>query len=418
MRRPVSTTLWILFTLFVVYKTTMPFNFSREVGWAARKFARTPWSPLVSADTGRRVSISDVVQNVLLFVPFGVLGVLTLRGARSRGATLAIVVGLGAALSVMIETLQLWTIDRIAATSDVLSNLIGALAGAVGTVTAETTLNRLFRRLERTGILTLPSFYPAMVATMVIVIAAWEPFDATLDVGSFAAKARALMRDPWQAGPITDEGIAVVQYALSSWVLARLAAEWRAHRPVAVTAIVGLIAAFGLEACQVIIASRMPSLEDAVVRAGGVMIGLVLSRTTKVEAHPRTWFVLLVLTTAAAAAIWMFSPFLMAPAYHSFGWFPFFGYYKHTTFETVSHVIELLLIYFPIGFGAWLVARNPTIATFVAIAATLVVAVPIEYGQGWFVGRYPDLTDIAVSVVGAVFGVLTARAAPRSSPVA
>ena len=91
---------------------------------------------------------------------------------------------------------------------------------------------------------------------------------------------------------------------------------------------------------------------------------------------------------------------------HSFGWFPFFGYYTHTTFETVSHVCEILLLYFPLGFCACQVMRSRVSATLASVALTMAIAVPVEYAQGWFVGRYPDVTDVSLSVVGAIFGVL------------
>jgi hypothetical protein len=35
---------------------------------------------------------------------------------------------------------------------------------------------------------------------------------------------------------------------------------------------------------------------------------------------------------------------------------------------------------------------------------SLIVAAPVEYGQGWIVGRYPDITDIAMSGVGGLLG--------------
>jgi hypothetical protein len=45
--------------------------------------------PLLSPDTGRRLSIPDVVQNILLFVPFGALGFLACRnGGRAFRAKL------------------------------------------------------------------------------------------------------------------------------------------------------------------------------------------------------------------------------------------------------------------------------------------------------------------------------------------
>jgi hypothetical protein len=54
------------------------------------------------------------------------------------------------------------------------------------------------------------------------------------------------LRDPWQAGPLTDEGIAAVQYALFAWVTANLFVELRLRRPLLAVATTGVLAAFGL----------------------------------------------------------------------------------------------------------------------------------------------------------------------------
>jgi hypothetical protein len=43
--------------------------------------------------------------------------------------------------------------------------------------------------------------------------------------------------------------------------------------------------------------------------------------------------------TVVAGALQMLSPFEIADRFHTMGWFPFLGYYRHTTFETLSHVI-------------------------------------------------------------------------------
>ena len=272
MRRPLNTALWILFGLFLVYGTTIPFHFSSQPGWAAQKLAHIPLSPFIAADTGRRISIPDVVQNVLLFLPFGVLGALRLRSpSRSRLTTVVVVCGLGAALSLGIEALQLLTVDRTSSVSDIVANTFGALVGVIAAQLGEEVSDRALTTFSVTGVFEQPSSYGALVAAIVLCVAAWQPFDATLDVGSLAPRIRALIRDPWQGGPLTDEGIAAVQYALFAWVTSNLFVELGLRRPVLAVATIGLLAAFGLEASQIIIGSRMPSAEDALVRAVAVI---------------------------------------------------------------------------------------------------------------------------------------------------
>ena len=196
-----------MFALFLVYGTTIPFNFSSEPGWAAQKLAHVPLNPFIAADTGGRISIPDFVQNVLLFLPFGVLGALRLRSPRrSRLTTIVVVCGLGAALSLGIEALQLLTVDRTSAVSDIVANTFGALVGVIGAQLGENVSGRALKTLSSTGVLEQPSSYGALVAAIALCVAAWQPFDATLDVGSLAPRVRALMSDPWQAGPVDGRG--------------------------------------------------------------------------------------------------------------------------------------------------------------------------------------------------------------------
>ncbi len=70
----------------------------------------------------------------------------------------------------------------------------------------------------------------------------------------------------------------------------------------------------------------------------------------------------------------------------------------------MSHVIELVLLYVPLGFFVGQIAPRRHRAVWLAIGLTLAVAGPIEYLQGWVVGRYPDVTDIGISLCGAWLG--------------
>jgi glycopeptide antibiotics resistance protein len=172
----------------------------------------------------------------------------------------------------------------------------------------------------------------------------------------------------------------------------------------------GLPLAVALEASQVMISSRTPGLEDATIAVSGVVLGALLWRVGQRVRAPWGWLALLVAATAVAAAMEMLSPFEIAHDRRLFNWLPFMGYYAFTTFQTLSHVLEIWLLYFPLGFGCGLVVKKPVPAMVTAGIVTFVIAAPVEYGQGWIVGRYPDVTDIAMSVVGGWLGAWAATA--------
>lgn len=84
------------------------------------------WAPTL-------VSIPDVVINVLLYVAFGALGALSVRDTYRRHWLRLVIrlAGLAVLFSASNEALQLYTIDRVASLTDIVSAAIGAFGGAL-----------------------------------------------------------------------------------------------------------------------------------------------------------------------------------------------------------------------------------------------------------------------------------------------
>ena len=395
-----SRTLWLLFSVFIVYGTTIPFDFVADGAAVARKLAELPLSPFVSPATGNRISIPDAVQNVLLFVPFGALGVLSgKRTKRFELRRVLLVAALGAALSVFVEALQLFMANRVTSVSDVAMNTTGALLGAFGADRTIRGSHLALRRMKAAGLIDERTFYPMMVAVIVVCLFAWQPFDVALDVSTFVSKVRLLGGDFWQFTVITHEGVGFVQYALLAATVAAWLEALGRQRVVLQAATSAIALALVLEVSQLFITSRMPGLEDLSVHAAGSMTGALLWRWDRRGRWRRAWPVVVSVGIGVGAALLMLSPFVIAPEYRQVRWLPFLGYYEHTTFGTLSHVVELLLIYFPVGF-CFAQVLPPRSALLTSVVAGLAMAVPVEYFQGWVVGRYPDVTDVLFSGVG------------------
>ncbi|HEX5071204.1 MAG TPA: VanZ family protein [Vicinamibacterales bacterium] len=391
--------LWLAFTLFVLYAGTIPFHFSADnVGDRVRHLSLNPF---VSTDTGRRMSAPDFVQNVLLFLPFGALGFLCLERLRIV-RRLALVTALGVGLSVTVESLQLLTTDRVSGLNDVLSNGIGAWLGALLAWQSGSLFAAALRRLRMEGLADVDELRPMASAAAALAVAAWQPFDVTLEVGTVISKVRALQTDAWQFTGLRDEGLLVLIAALFSATLSEYLAALGEQRPGRKAAIMGIVLAFGLEASQVLIGSRMPSLWDALVSTSGVALGAAAWTVWRRTEAPGFWLGAVIAATAGAVAMLTLSPFVVAAAYRPFGWFPFLGYYIRTTFDTLSHVFELALVYFPLGLSvAWL---KPGSHARTAVVWAAAIAVAMELTQGWIVSRYPDITDVAISLGGAWLG--------------
>ena len=400
--------LFVASAVFILYGTTIPFNFVLDRQQVLAHLSRITLNPLISPDSGSRVSIPDFVGNVLLFVPLGFFGIWSLAGRRSSISRIVWLTILGCALSVVVETLQLVTFDRTSSVADVFANTLGTISGAVAGTLLRATGRNLVVAANARGIAGVASFYPLLIATMLLCAAVWEPFDVTLDVGSVVSKVRALMHDPWQGGPLTDEALSWTQHLLFTSILLMWLREIGAPGAAATAAVVGVGGAVALEASQLFIGSRMPGLWDATIGAVGSLCGLAIGSAYPTFKRPALWCGALFLATAIGAAMQQLSPFDIVSEPRTFQWLPFLNYYAFTTFQTVSHSAELLLAYFPLGFGVALIIRERHTRTIAVLLLALAIAAPVEYAQRFIGGRYPDVTDIALSVAGAWLGLWTA----------
>jgi len=123
--------LWAAWGIGFLILVTAPFQFTRDQQIVDMKIAHV--SPDIFVDTwkGGRVSLIDVGLNLLAFVPFGLLGAHTVAGAvGDRRRRVLLVTLLGFFLSLGVETLQVFTRNRIPSSTDVVTNTLGACLGA------------------------------------------------------------------------------------------------------------------------------------------------------------------------------------------------------------------------------------------------------------------------------------------------
>jgi glycopeptide antibiotics resistance protein len=421
--------LWALSVIFIVYGTTIPFRFDQTPSTVADRLSRIRLNAFEDAD-GSRPSIPDMTQNVLLFVPFGVLGMLTLaphatrvsrRGralshTRDIGATLialTLVTVLGSMLSAGVEVLQLFTADRVSSLNDLLTNTVGTAVGGVAIVAlAAVATHAMTVLLGSVAGTDTAAFRIVLVAATVLAVATWHPFDASLDLGGLASKVRTFVTNPWQATAISDEGVDGLRYAFLAGALAVWLSNIGARYPRVMAALAGAAAAIVLELSQLIIGARMPGVKDMLVGIAGAGTGALLGLSIRASS-PIVGSIAVTAVAWLASALMVLTPFTLAPERTPMGWVPFLTYYQYTAGQTVSHVLELMLAFFPIGFvlaawpaGRWHWAR--------VVGVALGLAMLLEYFQGWIVGRFPDVTDVAMMLLGALTGAWAAGLAVRS----
>jgi len=127
--------LWLSYTALIVHASLYPFAQWRDHGGSAFDYLNAAWP--------RYITAFDVIVNVLGYMPFGLLAVLSLY-PRWRGwwALCSAITG-GLVLSISLEALQSFLSARIASNLDVLCNGLGVLLGALlGLASAPWLLDR------------------------------------------------------------------------------------------------------------------------------------------------------------------------------------------------------------------------------------------------------------------------------------
>ena len=114
-----STRLGIVLSLCLILSAHVEPTIRAQPDWSG-----VAWIPFVSPP----VKLRDIVQNVLLFVPFGYFLAVRCDARWSKRCALAVVL-VAAALSAALEALQLFVPERFPSTTDIVCNAAGAAIG-------------------------------------------------------------------------------------------------------------------------------------------------------------------------------------------------------------------------------------------------------------------------------------------------
>ena len=118
--------LLLIVVLLIVYGSTYPFNFSSAHAdpWAWQQFLSN-WN--------LTTSLGDVLGNLGMFIPFGLIGILALQPIHRLWVRIGLVLLLGFILAFVLQGMQIYLPTRSPALSDALWNMVGVALGiAIG----------------------------------------------------------------------------------------------------------------------------------------------------------------------------------------------------------------------------------------------------------------------------------------------
>ena len=342
---------WLLAAL-VTYGSLFPFRFA----------AATPeaWSALWDGLTqlpGR----GDLVANILLFAPFGYVGI----HAGHRGV---VVLALAAALGAGLQIAQVWLPDRDPSLQDAVWNLAGAGLGVFAA-----------RRWRLSG--TVPAHWRAAPALLIgcWVMYRWVPYLPSLDFQEIKDSLKPLLVTPDIRWPN-------VLHDAAAWIaVGHFLGRDRRRLPLMMAIVF---------AGEVLIANNAVSLSNVAGAAAAAPVVLLGGARRPLPAA---------LLLAAAIAVSGLAPFEFRGTPAPFHWVPFHGFLGGSMLVNAASILEKTFLY---GSLLLLLVRAglPRAA---ALAAGVTLAAAIEVAQTRFARHLPEVTDpLLVLLVGWLLGAL------------
>jgi len=368
----ISEVIFIAYVALVIYGSLFPFH---------------PWLyPKSGLSRGLThfpayISRSDLLANVLVYFPVGLLFVWTRQGMRSALFLIASAICIGTALSLMMESLQAF-LPRDSSVVDLLANIVGTAAGGVVGIAIQLSTKPAagFFRWKRNNFKQGVATDLGLIAMCVWVATQAFPFVPSLDVSSV----RQSISPAWQAivhhSRVDVLGYVAYTSAVASLVM--LAAQVGTHRlrSLRSTAII-LGATFALKP---LIVSRTLSVEALAGYVTGVGVAYLFVRTRAIS--PAAGFFIL-----ANVIVLELTPD-HGPT-HPFNWIPFYGAGVN---PLTGFLAMIELMWQPLAFCSLLLSTKSFEENRITMwqGATFAgsVGLMLESIQRWIPGRYPEIT--------------------------
>lgn len=440
MNRKIVNILLILYVLFTVYNTLIPFNFQPN-GFSFETLIQSiEWRLFIYH--GRRAPLTDIAGNVLLFLPFGFLAYLW-RYQRRLHSPVFYAVLAGLLFSVFIEILQLFFGGRISSITDIFNNALGTFFGAVtGSIYCH-ILAEPIKRKGRELIREQPIIIILVVIFILQVLGAMIPFNVSITVSDLKTSIKHIIITPFHNKTL---GLLLLDRPMggdsqpfdlfkfienflfwSVWgylTVLCYRCYWRIRTWGIWFAIsVGFGPGILLEFAQIFIVSRYCNINDVISNWAGVLFGwlfhsinLTNSRFSSSDYQPQL-----------KGAVWLYFAFIMFAGFQPFDFHysgqslndpanlqrlvPFLAYFKKTSVWNISDLVSSLLYFFPIGlyFSYRLYQRNtPWRIIFMNMGIIgLLTGGSLEFLQIFSPSRQADITDALLWGAGGFLGTFS-----------
>ncbi len=366
--------LWLGFAAIAAYGSIYPFDFQFQ------QLDPAAWQAFIDTCC-QETSRGDILGNVVLFLPFGYLGILAAGPETRLIRQFLMVCLLGVVFAFLLQVAQLYLPSRDENLQDVIWNLLGIVVGGALGIPSRHLMRRAAE--QATGLQLVPW----------ILIGSWLayrliPFVPSIDFQSIKDSVKPLLA----VGDLSVPGTA---YTAVAWLivgyLLNLGLPGKRLGRLLPLLVLG---SFGLE---VLIVFNVLTPSNV---AGGI-IAIILhwtlfSRLRRVELP----LLLCLLTTLAWSDL---APFILRAETADFNWLPFQGFLGGSMFVNAQSAAEKVFAY---GSIVYLLLRMGAGGWISLLAATAWVA-GIEVGQTYVINHTPEITDplLVIFAALAIFAV-------------
>jgi len=407
--------LWV-YCVFIIYGCFIPFHFNFDPN-----FVRWRWSVFVTELLEEKVSFSDIISNILLFVPFGILSVWS-RSARPSHRTRFLPILqttlYGLLFASIIESGQTVAPGRDPSMRDALCNGIGAFIGAAW----GTLLIRNYRKYLQTDFIRRLCQEPSLLLLVYllcgILIDSYFPFDVTLDVsslwhnlkGSQIVPFRSTSYEYWLA-LFVNKGI---PYGIVAYLLFINLQRFSVESTAGLAWVVTIIFACAIESGKIFFAGRGFHSDNLVMVSFGALLGILLlprfSATSLAKRHQETIRFMLVL---GFLVYFELSPFdwvglsELPARLSAIEWLPFKSYYYSEPIAALLDLQKKVYSFIPLGFFA-AALYSPRASRLPGLKPALLcffISVVLELAQIGLRSRIPSTGDAIIFTVSAWTGI-------------
>lgn len=366
--------IWCIVILFIAYGSLYPFNFD--------------WTRPLPADLGawllnweQRTIRSDVIANILLFIPFGFFGALTVQQQQKRYPLLSILMMIagGIVFAICLQFIQFYLPSRVSHAADALLNTVGILIGiSLAAYSNSQRIKRMIPVRLRLGI------SPALLVLFIWIGWQFFPYIPVFESKQFGQSLNTIVESTWSLAVWLQNVLFwIIFYDLMQRVLGK---EYHLSFMVIVSIF------------TIIIKLAMFRSQLGWSEVTAIPLAIILHKSIS-----RRWMTAFIATSSVAFLVWeTLFPVIIQQKLNSFQWLPFDDFLKGSTWYNLSELIEESLILASIGYfcSRWWQSyrRGASFLLGLSVVLTLV--------QLFIVGKNPDIT---LSIMALVIGVLLIR---------